>query len=86
MGALRRIELHPNALPRIEDLDPKKLVLAYDSVSDTLFLHFYGRGRPAVSIEVAEDVFYRVDPETRDVVSIQVEHVLSQRPPEVLRR
>ena len=65
-------------MPRSEDLDPRLMVVSYDDVSDTLMLHFFGQGRPAVSMEVRNGFFLRVDPETHQVVGVQVEAFLSR--------
>lgn len=65
-------------MPRREDLDPRRIVVSYDDVSDTLMLHLFGRGRPAVSIETGNGFFLRVDPGTHHVVGVQVEAFLSR--------
>lgn len=54
-------------------IDPSGAVISYDAPSDTLFVHLGGRGRPAVSIETADEVFALADPETGEVVGFQIE-------------
>lgn len=61
-----------------------QVVLAYDEPSDTLFVHFYGRGRPGVSVDMNGHTFVRVDAETGQVLGLQIEgalrHVAQQNP------
>lgn len=61
--------------------DSRTLTIGYDRRSDTLTVHFYGRGIPAVSMPVGDgerDAFYvRVDPTTNRPVGIQIEGFLS---------
>lgn len=63
-----------------ETRTPGDLVIAYDRRSDTLMVHFYGRGIPAVSVPVGDeerDIFYmRVEPRTQRPVGIQIEGFL----------
>ena len=68
-------------LAKLKDLDLRRAVISYDRASDTLIVHLYGRGRPAVSVPsprpLARDfVFLRLDPKTDELVGIQVEDVL----------
>jgi hypothetical protein len=50
---------------------------AYDGPSDTLFIHFFGRSLPAVSVAFEEGdrdyLYVRVDPERRLAVGLQIE-------------
>lgn len=59
---------------------PGNQIVTYDRWSDTLFVEFYGEGRPAVSVPTAlgdRDFFYlRVDPETEEIVGVQIEAFL----------
>lgn len=61
--------------------DARQLVIGYDRRSDTLSVHFFGRGIPAVSVPVGDDerdLFYvRVEPETNRPVGIQIEGFLA---------
>ena len=61
--------------------DPGALVVGYDRRSDTLAVHFFGRGIPAVSVPVGDgerDLFYvRVDPTTNRPVGLQIEGFLA---------
>lgn len=65
-------------MPRVEDLDPERLAFSYDDETDTLFVHFYGEPLPAVSVEVQDDAFVRVDPVTEEVVGLQIEAFLTR--------
>ncbi len=69
--------------PKLAELDPQQITVTYDSVSDTLMLHFYGPGRPAISVEAQsinpnadEHMYLRVDVETQQVIGVQVEAFL----------
>ena len=56
-------------------------MVGYDRRSDTLSIHFFGRGIPAVSVPVGDgerDLFYlRVDPTTNRPVGLQIEGFLA---------
>jgi len=76
-----------NDAPRLAEKLPKRLdsdavVIAYDRISDTLMIHFFGRGRAATSVPVEDTVdgrdlvFARLDRATDEVVGIQVEEFL----------
>jgi hypothetical protein len=72
--------LRPN-LETLRRLDPNRAVVSYDRASDTLMIHLFGRGRAAVSVPVPTDgdrdlVFWRVDPETEEIVGFQIEDFL----------
>ena len=64
--------------PRIYDIDVERSIIDYDRDSDTLFVHLYGRGRPAVSVLVSNYAFLLVDPTTDELVGFQIEDVLTQ--------
>lgn len=68
--------------PERETVDPERVGFTYDRPSDTLFVDFLGRPRPAVSVpenvglgEV--DVYLRVEPVSEEVVGLQIEGVLA---------
>ena len=66
---------------QIRSLDPREVVIAYDRPSDTLAVHFYGRGRPAVSVPSSRDldrdfVSMRFDPTTDQLVGFEIEDFL----------
>ncbi len=74
----RRFTLDPNALAR---LDPADTSISYDRASDTLLVHFGGRGRPAVSVPSPKPlgrdfIFLRFSPQTGELVGVQVEDFL----------
>lgn len=84
MSEKRRFALDPDALAR---LDPADTSVSYDRASDTLLIHFGGRGRPAVSVPspkpIARDfVFLRFDPTSGELVGVQVEDFLDLFLPE----
>lgn len=63
-------------LPTLGDIDPSKLVVSYNDAADTLYVHFFKRGQPAVSVDVNEFLYLRVDAITHRVVGLQVEGYL----------
>ena len=65
-------------MPHLETLDLAKMTPTYLEDVDTLYIHLYGEARPAVSVEVAPNIFIRVDPVTSEVVGIQLECALSR--------
>lgn len=61
-----------------EAVDPCSIVISYDGPSDTLLIHLFGRGRPAVSAPVARYLYALVDPESEQIVGIHIEGFLAQ--------
>ncbi|MCS6805813.1 MAG: DUF2283 domain-containing protein [Acidobacteriota bacterium] len=51
----------------------KKLTFSYYPPSDELNIHF-GEPRPAISREIDDEIYLRLDPETREVVGLTVLH------------
>jgi hypothetical protein len=76
---------HRRPMPDQETLsgvDWHRVVISYDRASDTLMVHLYGRGRPAVSVPIPgpverDVVFLRIDPETDELVGVQIEDFLN---------
>src|SRR5215208_934167 len=74
--------------PDRDRLDMARVVWSYRRDSDTLMVHIYGRGRPALSVPIdlgERDLFFlRVDPKTDEVVGFQIEdflaHVIPRHP------
>lgn len=68
--------------PEPDSLVFEDVVVLYDRLSDTLIVHFFGYGRPAVSVPMEnqpEDyAFLLVDARTDEVVGIQIEEFLSE--------
>ncbi len=64
--------------PAPSDVDLRDVVLSYDRHSDTLFVHLFGRGRPAVSDLVGDSWYLLVDPQTLEVVGLQIEDFLAR--------
>lgn len=67
--------------PAIERLPEQQIRFSYDRPTDTLFVDFYGRARPASSepLDVGDRdyLFVRVDPLTQEVVGLQIEEFLA---------
>lgn len=63
-------------LPTPSEIDPARLVLSYNDAADTLYIHFFERGQPAVSVDVNEFLYLRVDEITHRVVGLQIEGYL----------
>lgn len=68
--------------PALNSLNFEQVVALYDRLSDTLIVHFYGLGRPAVSVPMenqpTDHAFLLVDATTEAVVGIQIEEFLSE--------
>jgi hypothetical protein len=64
-------------LPTVAEIDPSRLVLSYNDAADTLYVSFFQRGQPAVSLDVNEFLYLRVDEITHRVVGLQIEGYLT---------
>jgi uncharacterized protein YuzE len=51
----------------------KNLRFSYDPPSDELNIHF-GEPRPAISKEIDDEVYLRLDPHSREIVGVTVLH------------
>lgn len=68
-------------LPEATSLSPERVRFSYDRPTDTLFVDFMGEAVAAASMPLdrgdRDFLFLRVDPETEEVVGLQIEHFLS---------
>ncbi|MCC6313918.1 MAG: hypothetical protein IT337_07875 [Thermomicrobiales bacterium] len=68
-------------LPELHELPRGGLRFEYDRPSDTMYVDFYGKALPAVSVPVdrgdRDYLYLRVDPETKRVVGLQIEAFLA---------
>lgn len=62
----------------VDDLDLRRVVVTYDRESDTLMLHFSGRGHPGVSVVIDDDLYVRLDRDRTRVLGLQIEGFLSR--------
>lgn len=61
-----------------DDVDPGNVVITYDGDSDTLLIHFYGRGIPGVSVAAGDGAMLRMDRERKRVIGVHIEHFLAR--------
>ena len=45
----------------------------YDRTSDTYFVFLYGAPEPSISLDVTDTMYALLDPETEDLIGIQIE-------------
>ena len=64
-------------IPLLGELNLYAVVVTYDRESDTLMLHFAGRGQPGVSIVADDDLYIRYDRERKRVLGLQIEGFLA---------
>ena len=58
--------------------DPTHVVFSYDRESDTLMIHFYGRGLRGVSVHVQDGWYVRKDRDRQRVIGLQIEGFLAR--------
>lgn len=68
---------------RPDEIDPAKVVVSFDRVSDTLLIHLFGRGISTVSVAVGDYLYLLVEPDTEKIVGLHVEGFLAQAVHEV---
>lgn len=61
--------------------DPIAATYSYDRSSDTLMIHFLGGPRPAVCLDAGPHLYLRVDPHSKEIVGLQIEHFLGRGRP-----
>lgn len=60
--------------PLARDLiDPANIVIRYNALTDTLFVHLFGTSRRATILELDNHRSLRIDMQTREVVGLQLE-------------
>jgi len=59
-----------------DDIDGSRLLFGYNDDADTLYVHFYDRDRPTVSVDVNEYLYLLVDSRDQQVVGLQIEGYL----------
>jgi hypothetical protein len=62
-------------MPRSEDIRAENMVLRYDRDADFLHVHFFGI-RPGVMYDIDDHVLIRIDPDSHEVVGLQIEGYL----------
>jgi hypothetical protein len=68
-------------------LDPQKIVIDYDVIADTLYIHLFGEGHRARVLQIGGDFDLRLDPASHLIVGYQIPGLLTavvQRHPELL--
>ena len=63
--------------PSPGEIDGSRLLFGYNDAADTLYVHFFDRSRPAVSVDINEFVYLLVDAIEYRVVGLQIEGFLS---------
>ena len=64
-------------LPNLMEIDPSGVRLEFDRPSDTLYVDFGGAARPAISVVLGDHLAASVDPETEEVVGLQIDGFLA---------
>lgn len=68
-------------------LDSGQIVIDYDAIADTLYIHLFGEGRRAKVLHIGGDIDLRLDPATHLIVGYQIPGLLTavvRRHPELL--
>lgn len=65
-----RIQFRKDAEGNFVPLNPRSI---YDSLSDTYLLFLYGAPEPSISLDVTDSLYALLDPETEDLIGIQIE-------------
>lgn len=68
----------PIKIPRPADVRAADVRLDYDREADTLWVSLVGAPRPAYNTYVEDDLMYRVDPHTGEVVGLEIERFLER--------
>lgn len=74
-------------IPNIESLDAGDLTFEYDERSDSLFIYLARPGTPGVSVALDEHLLFRVDPNSEELIGIEIEGFLTsavQKDPRLL--
>lgn len=62
---------------RAEELDASQFRFSYHELSDTVYVHFFGKALPAVSEWIDEGLYLRVSLPDHRLVGLQIENFLS---------
>lgn len=64
--------------PKLDEIDPHQVSFLYDETTDTLMVYLCGRDHPAISVDVDDYAYLRLDPTTEEIVGLQVEDYLAR--------
>ncbi len=61
----------------VDNLDPTQFRFSYNDLSDTVYVHFFGKPLAAVSVWIDEGLYLRVSLPDERLVGLQFEYFLS---------
>jgi hypothetical protein len=64
--------------PSQDELSQASAEIAYSPTLDSVFVYFYGRDRPAVSLVLENHLTALLDPETDQMIGLEIDHFLSE--------
>lgn len=65
-------------MPSRDEIDIDQVVFEYDEDDDELLVHLFGKPLPAISVVIGPYEYFRIDPETEQIVGFYVEHFLAR--------
>lgn len=74
---LRDVLGYEPILPQSGEFDHTQVVVQYNDEADTLYVYFFGLCQPAISVDLNEYLYARVNDQTHHIVGIQIEGYLS---------
>jgi hypothetical protein len=72
-------------MPSLDEIDRQMVRIDYDPLDDSLWVGLTSEPRPTYNVSVDEDMMYQVDPDTNEVIGLEIEHFLYRllhRPPD----
>ena len=60
-------------VPELEEVDINNVEFRYTKGTDTAFVHWFGRERHAIILDIDDHISVRIDPATQDIVGLQIE-------------
>jgi hypothetical protein len=70
-------EVHPIPF-KLDEIDPKRVVVEYDRRSDSLGIHLFGRYINSMSVPATKNIYVMVALDTEESVGLHIEGFLSQ--------
>ena len=75
--ALTDVLAYEPTMPQVHDLDAEQIVVRYNDERDSLYIFFSNPPAAAISVDLNEYRYLRVDDQTQRVVGVQIEGYLT---------
>ncbi|MGH2534435.1 MAG: hypothetical protein ACRDJW_19375 [Thermomicrobiales bacterium] len=77
MNEMRKFPPRRQWIEQLERVDPRHVAFDLDRSADILYVYFAGEPRPSIEVVVDDHVLFSVDPESEELVGLQLDGFLA---------